>query len=68
MRCSGAAVASKVSLSLLAVLQGRVAAAERDLELERRKVRDLHETHKANAKAYNKLKVGRAVVSLVRLH
>lgn len=32
--------------------------AERDLALERRKVRDLQETHKANAKAYNKLKVG----------
>lgn len=36
--------------------------AERDLELERRKVRDLHETHKANAKAYNKLKVRRTVL------
>lgn len=31
--------------------------SDRDLELERRKIRELHEIHKANAKAYNKLKV-----------
>ncbi|BGP44540.1 hypothetical protein JCM10450v2_000354 [Rhodotorula kratochvilovae] len=34
----------------------RHANAERDLEFERRRVHELQETHKANAKAYSKLK------------
>ncbi|ORY73436.1 hypothetical protein BCR35DRAFT_333699 [Leucosporidium creatinivorum] len=42
--------------SEITLLKERLANAERDLALERRKVRDLQETHKANAKAYNKLK------------
>lgn len=49
--------------SEITLLKERVANAERDLELERRKVRDLHETHKANAKAYNKLKVSQMRLS-----
>ncbi|BGP12458.1 hypothetical protein JCM10213v2_000375 [Rhodosporidiobolus nylandii] len=40
----------------ISLLKERVATSERDLELERRRVRDLQETHKSNAKAYNKLK------------
>ncbi|SCV68733.1 BQ2448_854 [Microbotryum intermedium] len=42
--------------SEITLLKEKVAETERDLELERRRIRDLHETHKANAKAYNKLK------------
>ncbi|KAK4055140.1 hypothetical protein OIV83_000420 [Microbotryomycetes sp. JL201] len=38
------------------LLEERVARADKDLELERRKVREQQELHKSNAKAYNKLK------------
>ncbi|KAI5474898.1 GINS complex, subunit Psf3 [Pseudohyphozyma bogoriensis] len=38
------------------LLKERIGTAEKDLELERRKVRELHETHKQNAKAYSKLR------------
>ncbi|GAA5828161.1 hypothetical protein JCM11251_002616 [Rhodosporidiobolus azoricus] len=40
----------------VALYKERAAAAEKDLELERRRVREMGETHKANAKAYSKLK------------
>ncbi|GAA5892167.1 hypothetical protein JCM6882_005714 [Rhodosporidiobolus microsporus] len=40
----------------VALYKERAATAEKDLELERRRVHDLNETHKANAKAYSKLK------------
>ncbi|GAA5972642.1 hypothetical protein JCM11641_002951 [Rhodosporidiobolus odoratus] len=40
----------------IARLKERVATSENDLEMERRRVRELQETHKANAKAYSKLK------------
>ncbi|GAA5856262.1 hypothetical protein JCM8547_000842 [Rhodosporidiobolus lusitaniae] len=40
----------------IALLKDRVGSAEKDLDLERRRVRELQETHKANAKAYSKLK------------
>ncbi|GAA6024899.1 hypothetical protein JCM10207_000280 [Rhodosporidiobolus poonsookiae] len=40
----------------IAILKERVTTSEKDLELERRRVRELQETHKANAKAYSKLK------------
>ncbi|BGO99216.1 hypothetical protein NBRC10513v2_000321 [Rhodotorula toruloides] len=38
------------------LLKERLAGTEKDLELERRRVHELQETHKANAKAYQKLK------------
>ncbi|GAA6056764.1 hypothetical protein JCM3770_006121 [Rhodotorula araucariae] len=40
----------------IGLLKERVTHAEKDLEFERRRVHDLQETHKANAKAYSKLK------------
>ncbi|GAA5951551.1 hypothetical protein JCM21900_001598 [Sporobolomyces salmonicolor] len=40
----------------ISLLKERVSSTEKDLEIERRRVRDLQETHKANAKAYSKLK------------
>ncbi|GAA5889908.1 hypothetical protein JCM5296_003646 [Sporobolomyces johnsonii] len=40
----------------ISLLKDRVSNAGKDLEIERRRVRDLQETHKANAKAYSKLK------------
>ncbi|KAM0793548.1 hypothetical protein ACM66B_000985 [Microbotryomycetes sp. NB124-2] len=40
----------------ISLLEERVARADKELELERRKVREQQEMHKSNAKAYNKLK------------
>ncbi|GAA6035985.1 hypothetical protein JCM8097_005200 [Rhodosporidiobolus ruineniae] len=40
----------------IALLRDRVKAGDKDLEMERRRVHELQETHKANSKAYNKLK------------
>lgn len=44
-----------------AVLRNQLANSNKDIEFERRRVRELQETHKANAKAYTKLKVRQAV-------
>ncbi|GAA5859789.1 hypothetical protein JCM1840_006454 [Sporobolomyces johnsonii] len=52
-QCNSIAREATAEISLL---KERVSNAEKDLEIERRRVRDLQETHKANAKAYSKLK------------
>ncbi|KAK4052894.1 hypothetical protein OIO90_004170 [Microbotryomycetes sp. JL221] len=40
----------------IALLEERISRTDKELELERRKVREQQELHKSNAKAYNKLK------------
>ncbi|GAA6061039.1 hypothetical protein JCM10212_004613 [Sporobolomyces blumeae] len=42
--------------SEISLLKERLASSDKDLELERRKTRELQDMHKANAKAYTKLK------------
>jgi len=41
---------------MMTVLRNQLTIGNKDLEFERRRVRELQETHKANAKAYSKLK------------